>query len=116
MANHKYTRKFTGGRGQVNGGNPYYHPESCGLEMVGTAEREPDWDFSILLVVKDKKTGKLFAGYDSGCSCPTPFEDYHSLEDFDLITDTKQLDELGGPYVSKDELLTLKRKVHKLLK
>ena len=116
MANHNHTRKFNGDHYFEN--NPYYSPEKCGLEIVGTAEKEPDWDFSIVLVVKDKKSGKLFAAHDSGCSCPVPFENHRSLADFTLITDPKQLDVLAenGYGIKHDELQSLKRKISRRLR
>lgn len=36
---------------------------------------QADYSFSDVIVVKDKADGKLYAAHDSGCSCPTPFED-----------------------------------------
>ncbi len=43
--------------------------------------REPDYDFDIVRVVKDSK-GNHYWGRDSGCSCPTPFEDFRSTKDW----------------------------------
>ena len=61
--------------------NPYYSPEEMGLETVADLEmREPDWDFDLVAVWKHTETGRLYWAADSGCSCPTPFEDYTSLD------------------------------------
>lgn len=71
--------------------NMYYNPEDYGLEVVGQFEwTEPNWSFDTLVVWKEKR-GRYWIGEDSGCSCPTPFEN---------ITDINQLD---GPY-TKDGL------------
>lgn len=67
-------------------GNPYYDPEACGLEWIGKIEDEPDYDFNILMVVQDVATGRVFYAQDSGCSCPSPFEDYHTLSAFTEVT------------------------------
>jgi len=72
-------------------GNIYYSPESYGLQIVGDFEwSEPDYSFDMLVVWKEGR-GKYWIGEDSGCSCPSPFED---------INDINQLD---GPY-TKDGL------------
>lgn len=71
--------------------NIYYNPEAFGLELVGAFEwTEPSWSFDTLAVWKERR-GRYWIGEDSGCSCPSPFED---------ITDINQLD---GPY-TKDGL------------
>ena len=61
--------------------NPYYSPEKCGLEIIDELAKEPDYDFEMVIVWKDQQTGKLFWDSDSGCSCPTPFEDVRNLSD-----------------------------------
>lgn len=71
--------------------NIYYNPEAFGLEVVGDFEwSEPDWSFDMLVVWKESR-GKYWIGEDSGCSCPSPFEN---------ITDINELD---GPF-NKDSL------------
>lgn len=71
--------------------NIYYSPEKFGLEIVGDFEwSEPDYSFDMLVVWKEKR-GKYWVGEDSGCSCPSPFEDFKGTED------------LRGPY-TKEEL------------
>jgi len=58
--------------------NPYYSPESLGLTTVATVEDEPDYDFQILAIWSDGK--RFYWAEDTGCSCPTPFEDYTTLD------------------------------------
>lgn len=57
--------------------NPYYHPEDFGLTIVGMIEVEPDYDFDMLVVWTDGTT--LYWAEDSGCSCPSPFEDFTTI-------------------------------------
>lgn len=62
--------------------NIYYHPENNGLEIVDSLS-PPDlsYEFDIFLVLKDTASGDLYWVQDSGCSCPTPFEDVRRLSD-----------------------------------
>jgi hypothetical protein len=62
--------------------NPYYDtndkPNEVGLVKLGELdEADLYYEYNTLLVVKHEPTGRIFYATDSGCSCPTPFEDYH---------------------------------------
>lgn len=65
----------------------YYQPEAFGLTPELEVElSEPDYSFDILMVWRDEDS-ELWYATDSGCSCPSPFEDYTSkdkLTKFDL--------------------------------
>ena len=66
--------------------NVYYNPEKFGLTVVG--ELNDPWasyDFNDLVVWKHEEGGVYWAT-DSGCSCPTPFETYNSLDDLHEVT------------------------------
>lgn len=65
--------------------NPYYHPDKCGLEIVGELDEPRDYEFNMFVVFRDIESGKLYYGQDAGCSCPTQFEDFHSLKDLTEI-------------------------------
>lgn len=66
--------------------NIYYNPESFGLSIVGMVQDESlSYEFDMFVVWKDKKTGRLYYQMDSGCSCPAPFEDFHSKEELEPI-------------------------------
>lgn len=65
--------------------NPYYHPEALGLKIVGSVAREPDYDFNMLVVWESVSDGLLYMASDSGCSCPSPFEDFHEIEQLERI-------------------------------
>lgn len=58
----------------------YYQPEAFGLTKVA----EVNWyyesyEFDLTVVWKDKE-GNFYWARDSGCSCPSPFEEYTSLD------------------------------------
>jgi hypothetical protein len=74
------------GRGEFEYNNPYYNPEKCGLELVLSFD-EPglDYEFNTFLVWRDIESGNYYCASDSGCSCPTPFEDFGKLSDLTYI-------------------------------
>jgi hypothetical protein len=56
--------------------NFYYDPEKSGLVTIG----EIDWssgshEFDLTVVWKRESDGRFVYADDSGCSCPSPFED-----------------------------------------
>jgi len=54
----------------------YSSPEKFGLRFVGSIS-DPDADYSFHLLCVWQETGgegRLLWGEDSGCSCPSPFE------------------------------------------
>ena len=54
--------------------NLYYDPQKFGLEPVGTIDfSSGSYEFDYLCIWKDA-AGNYLWGSDSGCSCPTPFE------------------------------------------
>lgn len=65
--------------------NPYYNPEALGLRVVAELEfSDACYQFDTR-VVWQHKDGAFYTVRDSGCSCPTPFEDYGSLESLDRL-------------------------------
>lgn len=56
--------------------------ELNGIAWIDTAG---DYEFDTVIILKDSDTGKYFAGHDSGCSCPIPFEDMNDLSDWTEI-------------------------------
>lgn len=64
----------------------YYQPEKFGLKIVGEIN-DPQASYSFNdLVVWQHEDGRLFYAEDSGCSCPSPFETYNSIDDLTPIT------------------------------
>lgn len=63
--------------------DPYYNPEHFGLELVGSIEWVGEsYEFNMTAVWKESR-GKYYIADDSGCSCPSPFEDYTKKEELD---------------------------------
>jgi hypothetical protein len=59
----------------------YSTPEKHGLETLGDVEwDDEDYQFNITAVWRDKETGQIYWADDSGCSCPSPFEDYRDRD------------------------------------
>lgn len=66
--------------------NLYTDPHKFGLTPI----QEIDWSdgcyvFNITAIYQNPHTGKLYYAEDSGCSCPTPFEN-QGLTDLTEIT------------------------------
>ena len=62
--------------------------EQLNLEVIGELN-DPDanYSFNDLKVWRHKETGKLYYATDSGCSCPSPFEDFSTIESLSPITE-----------------------------
>lgn len=54
-------------------------PEAFGLEIVADFDGGVAYEFDMVVVWKDR-SGNLYWAADAGCSCPSPFEDYSSIE------------------------------------
>jgi hypothetical protein len=71
---------------EFNGWNPYYNPEKCGLRLIDSiSHTDEPYEFDITCVWQDIETGRYYTAHDSGCSCPTPFEDFKFLSDLTEI-------------------------------
>jgi len=102
--------------------NPFYNPEKCDLTLLLTI-REPglSYEFNYTIFVKDNPTGDIYAVSDSGCSCPTPFENILGLGDMvpirnmqDFDTFFKQDDYRVNRY-SVSDILSARREISELL-
>lgn len=68
--------------------NPYYDPNDFGLVIVGSFDwSEPDYSFDMCVVWYGPRTGKYYWASDSGCSCPSPFENFDSLAQLESGTE-----------------------------
>lgn len=80
--------------------NAYYEPEKIGLAIVAEIEyTDGCYQFDTRVIWRHVETGKLYTARDSGCSCPTPFENYdcvESLEPFDYETIHREVIEVLG--------------------
>lgn len=69
-------------------GTVYTNPARFGLEVVGSVDwTDEPYEFNMTVVWRDQE-GQLYYGSDAGCSCPSPFEDFHSLDDLTKATPT----------------------------
>ena len=107
--------------------NVYYNPGASGLELVHTYDQDNlSYEYNTFIILRDVKNGNLFWARDSGCSCPTPFEDYYYNENgHNLNPITKEtVDELerelkdfghadGYPAHVQEIRLELKKKTRK---
>lgn len=71
--------------------NYYYDPASAGLEMLAFEDHgaRDDYGFDILAFWVDKD-GVVYSASDSGCSCPSPFEDYTSMHMLERVGSVEQ--------------------------
>jgi hypothetical protein len=79
--------------------NPYYSPKQMGLELIATVEEDESYQFHIVAAwvgtVTETFHGhrattyRIFWAADSGCSCPSPFEDYTSIETLTVYNGSK---------------------------
>lgn len=77
-------------------GNDVYHaPSKFGLTLVATIDDDnANYSFDIIAVWKHTESGKLYWAQDSGCSCPSPFEDYQSIDKLTPLDPRHGLSEL----------------------
>jgi hypothetical protein len=82
-----------------NSADPYYQPEKFDLTIIDSLDLAGAYEFDMLIVWKHSD-GRLFYAFDSGCSCPSPFEGYTRLEDLTEIKSygefKKEVEEWGG--------------------
>jgi hypothetical protein len=65
--------------------NIYYDPEEFGLLIDGEIEENGAYQFNMVVVWKDKLDPLYYWAADCGCSCPSPFENYHGKQDLNLF-------------------------------
>lgn len=88
--------------------NPYYAPEKMGLEILGSFDwTNEQWQFDYFVLWREKETGNLYYGEDSGCSCPDPFagrriEDLHPVYAWSDL-DTLFVERMGAEAPEDDD-------------
>lgn len=60
--------------------NIYYNPEKHDLVLVSEFDMGGPYEFDMTVVWHEAGSG-YYIGTDSGCSCPTPFENYDGKAD-----------------------------------
>jgi hypothetical protein len=70
--------------------NVYYNPEQYGLKVVMEFD-DPDasYSFDKFVIWMRISDGEIFYGQDSGCSCPSPFENVSGVESLSRLGDMK---------------------------
>lgn len=59
--------------------NPYYDYENLGLVRLSFDEPDMSYEYNTLCFWATED-GQVYTARDSGCSCPTPFEDAYAAE------------------------------------
>lgn len=72
--------------------NPYYNPEKLGLEMLSFDEPNLSYEYNTYIFVRTPD-GRVFAAQDSGCSCPTPFENYQGRTMDEVIQKMERMED-----------------------
>ncbi len=58
--------------------NIYYDPAKFELEIIHSLDEDNlCYEYNTFLVFLHTPSGRVFYASDSGCSCPTPFEEYN---------------------------------------
>lgn len=81
--------------------NPYYHPELCGLEIIGSLD-DPDlsYEFNTLVFWFRPSTKEVLCASDAGCSCPTPFDEVLGGEGLETIGSWRDARNAIGSWLS----------------
>lgn len=66
--------------------NVYRNPAAFGLEIIMEADIGESYSFNRMVIFSDLQTGDLYFAQDSGCSCPSPFEDLISRSDLTRVS------------------------------
>lgn len=100
--------------------NLYYKPEKWGLEILAEIDTGGSYEFNMSVLFKAKDTGGLYLGQDSGCSCPSPFENFEKgRESLILVKDDAEVYRLVRDYhygLNTEEFLNFMRKVREAFK
>jgi hypothetical protein len=84
--------------------DPYYNPDKFDLEILGVLDLcYESYSFHDLVVWRHLETGQIYWAEDSGCSCPSPFEDLTSMDQLNTLDSWRDLavllnDRLGDAY------------------
>lgn len=52
----------------------YHDPKAYGLQILAEDDCAGAYEFDKIVLFRRLRGGALFLGFDSGCSCPCPFE------------------------------------------
>jgi hypothetical protein len=78
--------------------NLYYNPEKELLRVVAELnEKNMSYEFNTFMVWEHRITGDMYFAMDTGCSCPTPFENYKTI---DQLTKVREIDQIYTALIS----------------
>ena len=83
--------------------NPESNPEAMGLKIIDILENSSHHDFDTHMVWRHQD-GTFYWGHDSGCSCPTPFEDYQIGDGLLELTDFPSFSDMIMNYEGKSTM------------
>ncbi|MFJ5103193.1 hypothetical protein [Streptomyces sp. NPDC088554] len=99
----------------------YSSPERFGLTIVGSLDAPLSYEFSMLVVWQRDEDGALLWDTDSGCSCPSPWENRSSVDGLRRIDNVAEFVREArswatGQDIARDDMERLVRKVRALKK
>jgi hypothetical protein len=72
--------------------NPNYSADKLGLEVITFDEQGMSYAFNTLMFVRPTGTkGQVYVAQSSGCSCPTPFEEYEGKDQAGVLSKMTQV-------------------------
>lgn len=99
--------------------NPYYSPEKCGLEIFEDIDTAGSYEYDMIVIWKRLSDNTLWWDSDSGCSCPSPFDNGDHGHDLkELNKDTFYNFNLALENhcnISKEQIENISRKVKDFL-
>ena len=99
------------------GEDVYSNPGKHGLEIIAEInDEDASYSFNDIVVWKHVASGAFYYAQDSGCSCPSPFEEYQSVTDLTRFFSVHELEGMmdSESYVTRslDSRIEFLRKVH----
>ena len=72
--------------------SPYWGAPENLAQVYTIVNPNANYDFATVVIVSDTNDNKVYAAYDSGCSCPSPFEEHVFPTDFTELKDSGDLE------------------------
>lgn len=99
--------------------NAYSSPEKLRLENVAQIDySDGNYCFDYRVIWKHLDTGLLYTARDAGCSCPSPFEDYRTLESLTRFAlseiEAEAKKEAASSFYSGDQITPFLEAIRKL--
>lgn len=92
--------------------NIYYNPENSGMTIFDSIDTAGSYEFDIFLILMKLDDNSLYYTHDSGCSCPTPFEDVREVDEITNATFYNFEKALENHYnLSREDFLKMRKKV-----